>query len=146
MKRLAAAVLFAGLVGVATAQDADKELKKLEGDYKVKALAKAGNDAPAEVMDAIKGVAIKGDKLIIKIESQDKIARIKLDPSKKPAQLDVTPVEGPKKDKTFLGVYKMEKGELTIVFSEGGERPKDFKGDGDKDMKLVLTRQEKADK
>jgi uncharacterized protein (TIGR03067 family) len=146
MKRLAAAVLFAGLIGAAAAQDAEKELKKLEGEYKVKALAKGGMDAPAEVMDSIKGVAIKGDKLVIKVMGEDKTAKIKVDPTKKPAHIDISPVDGPEKDKTFLGVYKVEKGELTIVFTEGGERPKDFKGDGEKDMKLVLTRKEKDGK
>lgn len=146
MKRLAAAVLFAGLVGAAAAQDAEKELKKLEGDYKVKALAKGGMDAPAEVTEAVKGVAIRGDKFVIKVMGEDKTARIKVDPTKNPAHIDISPVDGPEKDKTFPGLYKVEKGELTIVFTEGSDRPKDFKADGEKDMKLVLTRTEKDDK
>jgi uncharacterized protein (TIGR03067 family) len=143
MKRLAAAVLFAGLVGAAAAQDAERELKKLEGTYAVKALAKGGTDAPAEVLDAVKGVVIKGDKLVIKVAGEDKSAKIKIDPAKTPAHIDITPEDGPEKDKTFPGVYKLEKGELVIVFSEGGGRPKDFKADGERDMKLVLTRKEK---
>lgn len=143
MKRLAAAVLFAGLVGAAAAQDAEKELKKLEGSYQVKGLKKDGTDAPKEVMDSVKGVVIKGGKLIIKVMGEDKTATIKVDPTKKPAHIDITPEDGPEKDMTFPGIYSLEKGELTIVFVEGGDRPKDFKADGEKTLKMVLTRKEK---
>jgi uncharacterized protein (TIGR03067 family) len=144
MKRLLAVVLFAGLVGVTTAQDAEKELKRLEGEYTVKVLKKDGMDAPQEVMDAVKGVVFKGDKMIIKVMDTDKTAKIKVDPTKKPAHIDISPVEGPEKDKTFPGIYQLEKGELTIVFVEGGDRPKDFKGEGDKMMKLVVVRKDKS--
>lgn len=143
MKRLAAAVLFAGLIGAATAQDPEKELKKLEGTYQVKALKKDGMDAPKEVVDSVKGVAIKGGKLIIKVMGEDKTAKIKVDPTKKPAHIDITPEDGPEKDMTFPGIYSLAKGELTIAFVEGGDRPKDFKADGEKTMMLVLTRKEK---
>jgi uncharacterized protein (TIGR03067 family) len=143
MKRLAAAVLFVGLVGAAVAQDAEKELKRLEGTYKVKALKKDGMDAPKEVMDSVKEVAIKGNRLIIKVMDEDKTAKIAVDPGKKPAHIDITPEEGPEKDKTMPGIYKLEKGELTIVFVEGGDRPKDFKADSEKTLLLVLTRKEK---
>jgi uncharacterized protein (TIGR03067 family) len=143
MRLLAAAILFTGLVGAAAAQDAQTELKKLEGTYKLKALARGGMDAPKEVMDSVKEVAIKGDKLIIKVMDEDKTAKITVDSSKKPSHIDITPEDGPEKDKTFPGVYKLEKGELIIVFTEGSERPKDFKADGEKDMKLVLIRKEK---
>ena len=143
MKRLAAVVLFVGLIGAAAAQDAEKELKRLEGTYKVKALKKDGTDAPKEVMDSVKEVAIKGGKLIIKVMDEDKTAKITVDPSKKPAHIDITPEEGPEKDKTMPGIYKLEKGELTIVFVEGGDRPKEFKADAEKTLMMVLTRKEK---
>src|SRR5687767_1604596 len=98
MRRVVAVVLFAGLIGSAVAQDAEKELKRLEGTYKVKALKKDGMDAPKEVMDSVKEVAIKGGKLIIKVMDEDKTAKITVDPSKKPAHIDLTPEDGPEKD------------------------------------------------
>jgi uncharacterized protein (TIGR03067 family) len=146
MKRLAVAVLAAGLVGVAAAQEPEKELKRIEGAYTLKALKKDGMDAPKEVMDSVKGVTIKGDKMTIQVRGEDKTATLKIDPAKKPAHIDLTPQDGPEKDKTFPGIYQFEKGELTIVFVEEGERPKDFKAEGDKTMKIVLTRKEKGDK
>lgn len=142
MKRLAAAVLFTGLVGAA-AQDPGRELKRLEGTYKVKAISEGGMDAPAEVIDAVKGVVIKGDRFVITVADEDMPARIKIDPTRTPAHIDVTPESGPEREKTFPGVYKLEKAELIIVITKGGERPRDFKADGEKDMKLVLTRKER---
>ena len=133
MKRLAVAVLISSLVGAATAQDAEKELKKLEGTYKVKALTKDGMDAPKEVMDSVKGVAIKGGKLIIKVMGEDKTAKIKVDPTKKPAHIDITPEDGPEKDKTFPGIYKVEKGELTIVVRRGRRPAEGLQGQGRED-------------
>lgn len=142
MKWLAAAVLFTGLVG-AGAQDPGQELKRLEGTYKVKAITEGGMDAPAEVIAAVKGVVIKGGLLVIKVADEDLPAKIKIDPTRTPAHIDITPESGPEREKTFPGVYKLEKAELIIVITKGGERPRDFKADGEKDMKLVLTRKER---
>ena len=139
MRRLAAAVLCVSVIGVAVAQDAEKELKKLEGTYSVKVLTKDGESAPKEVMDAVKGVIIKDGKLTIQILDEQKIAKFKIDPAKKPAHFDLSPEAGPEKGKTFPGIYKVEKDELTIIFTEEGDRPKDFEGKGHETMKLVLT-------
>lgn len=52
----------------------------------------------------------------------------KLDPSKNPKTIDITLKEKDKKEKTQLGIYKLEKNKLTISLSEPGakERPKEF--------------------
>ena len=55
--------------------------------------------------------------------------------------------EGPEKGKTMLGIWKLEKGVLTIAVIEGkdGEtkRPEGFDGKGDKEIVLELTKEEK---
>ncbi|HET6576445.1 MAG TPA: TIGR03067 domain-containing protein [Fimbriiglobus sp.] len=142
MRRLAA-VLLVSLVGVTSAQDAATELKTLEGAYQVKALARGGVDAPAEVKDAIKSVQIKGGKLIVTIADEVNTAKLTVDPGKKPAHIDLLADDESEKGKTFSGIYNLEKGELTIVYVEGKERPKDFDAKGEGIMRLVLTRKEK---
>ncbi len=141
MKRFAVAggLMAAAFAGVVYAQD--KALKELEGTYKVTALEKAGKPAPKELTDTLK-VTIKGDELLIKIGDEEKKAKIKVDGSKTPGTIDITPSEGPEKGKTFPGIYKAEKGELTLVFTEKGDRPKEFKSEGD----AMLVKMKKDEK
>jgi uncharacterized protein (TIGR03067 family) len=51
----------------------------------------------------------------------------KVDPTKKPKEIDAMDTEGPYKGKTVLGIYKLEKGEFTVCFAPPGkDRPKEF--------------------
>ena len=145
MKRFAIAVaLFvgAGAIGAA-ADDNEKALKELAGEYTVKAMSRAGMPAPDDVVKSLEDVKIK-DGVLSKAKGEVKTAKLALDVSKKPAHLDMTPQDGTEKDITMPGVYKFEKGELTIVLTEPGqERPTDFEGKGEKELKLVLTKKAK---
>src|SRR5688500_17937789 len=108
---LTAAVLFAAAAGVTAADDAEKALKELEGSYTVKALSKGGNPAPDEAIKGIEAFIIKGDAITVKTaDGGEKKAKFKLDPKQKPAHIDLTPTDGPKKDEVMKGVYKFEKG------------------------------------
>jgi uncharacterized protein (TIGR03067 family) len=141
MKRfaLAGALLIASFAGVIVAQD--KALKELEGTYKVTYIEKVGKVAPKELADSLK-VTFKGDELVIRVGEDDKKAKIKVDTSKTPNTIDVLPSEGPVKGKTFPGIYKFEKGELTLTFTEKGDRPKEFKVEGE----AVLLKMKKEEK
>jgi uncharacterized protein (TIGR03067 family) len=141
MKRfaLAGALMVAAFSGVILAQD--KALKELEGTYKVTSLEKAGKTAPKDLVESMK-VVFKGEDLTIKVGDEEKKAKIKVDSSKTPNTIDITPSEGPEKGKSFPGIYKMEKGELTITFTEKGDRPKEFKVEGES-MLIKLKKDEK---
>jgi len=71
-------------------------------------------------------------------------AEYKLDPSKDPKYIDITPLDGPEneKGKVFRGIYKLEVDKLTIHFVlPGGERPGDFENkEGANSMLLTLER------
>ena len=69
-------------------------------------------------------------------------AKLKVDATKTPHTIDILPTEGDSKGKTFPGIYKLEKGEVTLVFTEKGDRPKDFKAEGE----AMMIRMKKADK
>ena len=145
-RTLSAALLFgAAFAGVAIADDAEKALKEMEGTYTLKALSKGGKSAPPEVIAEFKEMTIKGDKITLKLANRDQVASLKLDPSKKPAHIDMIPTEGPEKDRAMKGIYKFEKGTLTIVLARNdGDRPKDFKEESEAVGTIVF--QKKADK
>lgn len=143
MKRfaLAGGLMVAAFAGVVFAQD--KAVKELEGTYKVTALEKGGKPAPKELADSLK-VTIKGEEFLIKVGDEEKKAKFKVDSTKTPNTIDITPSEGPEKGKTFPGILKIEKGEVTVVFTEKGDRPKEFKSEGDV-MLLKMKKDEKKD-
>ena len=141
MKRfaVAGALMAAGLAGVVLADE--KALKELEGTYTVVAMEKGGKAAPKEATESIK-IAFKGDELILTTEGGEKKAKIKVDTSKTPNTIDISPLDGDAKGKTFPGIYKAEKGEVTLVFTEKGDRPKELKSEGES-MMVKMKKDEK---
>jgi uncharacterized protein (TIGR03067 family) len=141
MKRfaLAGGLMVAAFTGVMFAQD--KTLKELDGTYKVTSMEKVGKVATKDVTDSVK-VSIKGEELLIKVGDEEKKARIAVDSSKTPNTIDISPTDGPEKGKTFPGIYKFDKGELTLAFTEKGDRPKEFKVEGE----VVVMKMKKDEK
>jgi uncharacterized protein (TIGR03067 family) len=163
MTRIAA--MFAVLVlalGLARAQDKqpkdppkDKEApkeaakesaKELDGTYKIVLAERDGRPAEKATLDAIT-VTIKGDEFTLTTGPADKatdskLSKIKATPDAKLSTIDFTPQDGTERGKLFPGIYKLEKGELTVAMSEKGERPKEFKSaEG-----VVLLRLKKVEK
>jgi uncharacterized protein (TIGR03067 family) len=131
MTRHAAALAFlaAALTGLTHADD--KTVTELEGTYKLVSAEQNGKLAAQVLIDTIT-VHIKGDELIVATSPDEKkTAKIKLMPDAKLSTIDITPTEGDVKNKTFPGIYKLEKGELTIAYSEKGDRPKEFKSENE---------------
>jgi len=132
---LLAMVFFMGGI---QAQDAAKVLKELEGTYELKSLMVGGKPAAEEMTKELKGIEIKGGELVIKLGARDDTAKMSIDPTKKPATIDLTPKND--KGEARLGIYKVEKGELTIVFARKGDRPTSFEGKGEDEMKMVIAK------
>jgi uncharacterized protein (TIGR03067 family) len=145
MKRFAVAggLMVAAFAGVVLADE--KALKELEGKYTVTHMEKAGKAAEKEKAESVK-IAISGDELAIQItrdgEKQEHKAKVKVDAAKTPRTIDISPTDGESKGKTFPGIYKIEKGEVTLVFTEEGDRPKEFKSEG----KAMLIKMKKGEK
>jgi uncharacterized protein (TIGR03067 family) len=146
MKRFAVGgVLLAfGLVGIVLADE--KALKELAGTYKAVSVEKRGVPAPREFTEKF-SLTIKGD--LVTADTGDgpaKTAKVKVDPTKKPAQIDISPEDGVENGKTFLGIYKLDKDELTLAYAEKGDRPKDFTSDASTTvLKLRKEKEEKKD-
>lgn len=132
-------------VGFAPADDdaAKKAAKELEGAYTLKSMSMGGQAAPAEVIGDVKEIVIKDGQLVMVPKSgKEEPTGFKLDPAAKPAAIDLIPPKDKAAEKPKPGVYKLEKGELTIVFGMNGDskRPTDFKGDGKDQMLMVLVK------
>jgi uncharacterized protein (TIGR03067 family) len=142
MKQFAVAGSFL-LTALATVAWADeKSLKELEGKYAVTHMEKVDKVAEQAKVDSVK-LTITGDELVFTIagkeESKERKAKIKADSSVTPHTIDIMPTDGDARGKTFPGIYKIEKNVVTLVFTEEGDRPKDFKAEG-KAMLLKLKK------
>jgi uncharacterized protein (TIGR03067 family) len=140
-----AALMLAATWSAAADDDAAKAAKKIEGTYEVQSATRGGKPDPKG--DGVKAFVIKDGKITIQIKDADKemVATFKLDPSKKPAEIDLVP-EDAGGNVTIKGIYQTkdtDKGlELTIAFPHGESdtRPKDFKGAGDDEIVVKLLR------
>ena len=64
----------------------------------------------------------------------------KLNPAKSPKEIDLTSHDGVETGQIHLGIYKLEKNQLTICmpFFATGARPTEFKRDADNGMTLMV--------
>jgi len=101
-----------------------------------------GGKADDKKKDEVTAFVIKDGEITIKSGKKEETAKFTLDPSKKPAHIDIMPG-----DEKVPGIYETketDKGlELTIAFSKDGkvaDRPKDFKGEGERSVVIRLLR------
>ena len=132
MRRGLAAALFAVLAAPALAAD-EAAAKNLEGTYEVLSMTRGGKPNPK--LDQEKPTfVIKDGTITVKDAKKDETVKFTVDPSKKPAEIDIMA----RGDEKVPGIYEAKdtpKGlELTIAFAKGKDgsvRPKDFKGEGE---------------
>src|SRR5262245_10078773 len=107
MSKLIAMSAFLALAIPATRaadDDADKAAKQLEGTYEVLSAVRGGK--PDEKAKEVESFTIKEGKIIIAMkDGKEMKAKMTLDPSKKPAHIDLVPEENGK-DETILGIYE----------------------------------------
>jgi uncharacterized protein (TIGR03067 family) len=110
MKRLLLVLSVMGLVApdeLGGDDAAKKELDKLQGTWTMAALEVDGKPVPEEKLKS-STLTIKGDKYIIKFKDDTHETIIKLDPTKKPKEIDMTFTEGANKDKVLKGIYELD--------------------------------------
>jgi uncharacterized protein (TIGR03067 family) len=91
--------------------------------------------------------AVKGDAYTFEIRGVGEEGKIKIDPAKKPATIDLDITSGNDKGATQLGIYKIDGDTVTFCFARPGvkERPQDFKSTEENGHILVTLKRAKKD-
>jgi uncharacterized protein (TIGR03067 family) len=131
------------LLGAGAAQENDsakKDLDRLQGVWQMVSMEIVGKSLPEEKIKALK-LTFKGNKATHPgADGKTEEATVKLDPSKNPKALDMSPLTGPGKGQTLLAIYAIEGDTLKICGARAGrDRPTEFKGGKDVIL-MVLTR------
>jgi uncharacterized protein (TIGR03067 family) len=125
------AIAFAWLLLLAAtparADEGAQDRKALQGTWELTGLVFDGQTVPA---DKVKGVrfAITGEMLVMTGLDGRRPFSFKLDPTRKPRAIDLTPLEGPFKGKTTPAIYELTGDTLRLCMSnkEIKDRPTRF--------------------
>jgi len=121
----------AGLLLAADDKPDAKELKRLEGVWIMVAGEKDGQKLSEEHIKQSK-ITWKGKEVSVETPHQAKepikATMLKLDPSKKPAEMDWTRANGPDAGKPMFAIYEfIGDDQYRIIFAPAGkDRPKEF--------------------
>jgi uncharacterized protein (TIGR03067 family) len=120
-----------------TAQDKAATVKDgWDGPWSVVSLIAGGKAAPQEQVKLLQ-FTFRGEKLTLSALGKAKETTVKVDPTKNPPHFEMQ-AEG---QRPAQGIYRLEKDRLTLCFSEGGERPTEFKSEpGTRNILIVLKR------
>jgi uncharacterized protein (TIGR03067 family) len=123
-------VLTVPLLMAADNDDVKKELKALQGKWKVVSLEAGGNVLPKEAVPDFTFTVGADGKSTGKHPKGEYEATVTVDPRKKPKTIDNLHESGDQKGKKQYGIYKLEGDTLTVCITRPGaaegDRPKDF--------------------
>lgn len=139
---LLTALTLASFVAAPVPKDLPKS-ESVEGEWKVTQLLHGGvPHSPEQPKSAV----IKGNTMTVKDGPRDEEAfTITLDPKATPATIDIRPLRDgkPGNGPVIQGIYLLEKDKLTICFSTGGDRPKEFKSENGSNVGLLVLERAK---
>ena len=139
--RLTLSFLFLGILfSVVTSALAEGE-DDLKGEWEVISFTGDGEEIPKDKSPIAKLVFDK-TKLTMTGDQKPKEFSYKLNASKKPKQMDLTPLSGPFKDKTTLAIYELSGDtlKLCVYNKESKERPAEFKSEKGSSLGLLILK------
>ncbi|HLW64876.1 MAG TPA: TIGR03067 domain-containing protein [Gemmataceae bacterium] len=115
------------LIAAKPADDAKKDLEKLQGEWFMAELEIDGKPVPADKIDGTT-LTVKGDKYIINVKDKKHEVTITLDPSKDPKAIDMAFADSSDAPKIGKGIYKMDGDTFILVRAQAtdSERPTSF--------------------
>jgi uncharacterized protein (TIGR03067 family) len=127
MLRLLTSLSFLILIAAEPADEAKKELDKLQGDWVMTGLEIDGKELPDEKFKETT-LRIKGDQYIVATGKSKYEVTIKVDPTQKPRHMDMEFPNGTCLPKVGKAIYKREGDTLIIVRAQStdGDRPTQF--------------------
>ncbi len=117
-----------------------KDIKAMDGTFTVEKYVREGKAMPAVNMKVVQA----GGEWRFFFGDNISLGRDTIDPTKTPREVDSTYVNGPARDKTAKGIYKIDGDTITYCHADPGrERPKAFDPgkDGSGLTLIVLKRQ-----
>jgi uncharacterized protein (TIGR03067 family) len=117
-----------------------KEKESLQGTWVATSLVDSGREEPGDKVKELT-LTIKGDEYTYGLGGRSFSAVYKIDPTKKPKEMDVTFKEGPQKGTTMLAVYSLTGNELKIC--GGDTRPTGLVSEPKSGMVLFIFKRQK---
>jgi uncharacterized protein (TIGR03067 family) len=134
----------AWVVGASLLYAGADDRKALVGTWRPVSLEKDGKKSPDEQLVKTKAIFEADGKLVVQEDGKTvSQATPKLDPAKKPKEIDLAFTEGEAKGKTLLGIYEFDADHLKLCYTTGKERPKEFSSKPGSGNTVVSYRREK---
>ncbi|HZV03956.1 MAG TPA: sigma-70 family RNA polymerase sigma factor [Gemmataceae bacterium] len=127
---------------VANKDKAPKDEEKILGTWALVSYEEGGQKAPEERIKDGKVIFAADGKLTAKLGEREQEFTYQLDPAKKPKEFSITD----DKDRTALGIYKLDGDTLTVCFARpvpGADRPTEFASKEDTPIVLEVFKREK---
>lgn len=123
--------LFTSVIVLAQDQKGPDDARQLQGVWQAVAIEANGEKQSIDQNDSLK-VVFEGDQVYaVRPKGEDPRNTFKVNPAKSPKQIDLFPVDGPRKGQLVPGIYALENGKLKLCInifgSDSGLRPARFK-------------------
>jgi len=135
-------LVLADKPAVANKDKAPKDEEKILGTWALVSYEEGGQKAPEERIKDGKVIFAADGKLTAKLGEREQEFTYQLDPAKKPKEFSITD----DKDRTALGIYKLDGDTLTVCFARpvpGADRPTEFASKEDTPIVLEVYKREK---
>ena len=141
---LAVAALSLGLAAGAADDKASRdELEKFTGTWRGVSEVRDGKDVPKAEAEALR-LVVAGEKYTLTEGAEMIEGTHKLDPTKKPKEIDAVRTRGPHKGETLRGVYELTEDTFVVCFAAPGkDRPKELKAEGGPGLRVLAFKRDK---